>query len=96
MADRVVGILTVYLHIPGARSLKDRRRAVRSVKDRLRAQFNVAVAEVGPLELWQRADLSVCSVANDRAYVEGLLNKVASFVRLDSKVELLRTESEFV
>ena len=92
----VVGILSVRLLIPGAHSLKDRRRALRSVKDRLRVKFNVSVAEVDDHEFWQRAVLGVCAVGNDRAYVEGLLDQVATLVRRDRHVELLGTEKEFV
>ena len=91
-----VGILSLRLLIPGARSLKDRRRALRSIKDRLRNRFNVSVAEVDDPQRWQSAELGVCAVGNDRGYVEGLLDEVVSLVRRDRHVELLRSEKEFV
>lgn len=92
----VVGVLTLRLLIPGAHSLKDRRRGLRSVKDRLKVRFNVSVAEVDDLAYWQRAVLGVCAVGNDRAYVEGQLDKVVALVRADRHVELLKCEREFV
>ena len=63
----VVGHLSIELHIPGARSLKDKRMVLRGVKDRIR-KFNVAVAEVEHHDLWQRAGLSVVTVSNDEKH----------------------------
>jgi hypothetical protein len=92
----IVGVLTVRLHIPGARSLKDRRRAVRSVKDRLRSRFNVSVAEIGAHDIWQTADVAVCGVGNDRAVVEKLLLRILDMMRSDHRVELMRHDLDFV
>jgi uncharacterized protein YlxP (DUF503 family) len=65
-----VGLLEIDLHIPYAQSLKDKRMAVRSVKDRLRKRFNVSVAEVNHQELWQRAEIGVVSIGPDPTYLE--------------------------
>ena len=91
-----VGVLSLHLFIPGAHSLKDRRRALRSIKDRLRTQFNVSVAEVDQQEYWQSAVFGVCAVGCDRAYVEGQLSEVVAVVNRDRHVELIRCEQEFV
>ena len=60
----VIALLTVELHVPGARSLKDKRMVLRRVKDRLK-KFNVAVSEVEYHDLWQRAALAVVTVTPD-------------------------------
>jgi len=91
----VVGVLTLHLRIPGAHSLKEKRRGLRSVKDRLRVGFNVSVAEVDGMDTWQRAVLGVCAVGNDRAYVEGQLDRVVGMVRVDRHVEMVTCEKEF-
>ena len=49
-----IGLLTLEIHISDARSLKDKRQVLRSLKDRLRAHFNVAVSELEHQEAWQR------------------------------------------
>ncbi len=72
----VVGLLTLEVHLPYAQSLKDKRQVLRSLKDRLRSHFNVAVAEVDHQELWQRATIGVVSVSNEQAYVSRLLENV--------------------
>ena len=71
-----VGVMRLILEIPGARSLKDKRQAVRSVKDRLRNTFNVAVAEIDSTDLWQRATIGVVSISDSRDYLEGLMQNV--------------------
>jgi uncharacterized protein YlxP (DUF503 family) len=71
-----IAYLTLELRIEGAHSLKDKRQAVRSVKDRLRNTFNVSVAEIDATELWQRATIGVVSISDSRDYLEGLMNNV--------------------
>jgi uncharacterized protein YlxP (DUF503 family) len=68
-----VALLELDLHIPYAQSLKDKRMAVRSLKDRLRKRFNVSVAEVNHQDLWQRAGVGVVSVGPDATYLENQL-----------------------
>lgn len=73
-----IGVARVVLQIPGARSLKDRRRVVKSIKDRVRARLSVSVAEVGDLERYQVATLGVCTVANEAARCSEVLSHAAS------------------
>jgi len=61
-----------------AHSLKDKRQVTRSLKDRLRASFNIAVAEVEVTDLWQRATIAIVGVSESRDYLEGLMKKVES------------------
>ncbi len=71
-----VGLLTLEIHIPDAQSLKDKRQVLRSLKDRLRNKFNVAVAELDHQDVWQRAVVGVVSVSADTAYLEQALQAV--------------------
>ncbi len=72
----MIAYLTLEVRIEGAHSLKDKRQVVRSVKDGLRAHFNVAVAELDATDAWQRATLGVVSVSHSRDYLTGLMHKV--------------------
>jgi len=71
-----VALLTLELHIEHAQSLKDKRQVVRSLKDRLRAKFNVAVAELDATSLWNRATIGVAGVSDSRDYLDGLMKNV--------------------
>jgi len=72
----MIAFLTLELNIELARSLKDKRQVVRSVKDRLRAAFNVSVAELGSSGLWNRATIGVVSISDSHDYLDGLMKKV--------------------
>lgn len=76
----VVGIVRVDLHLPGARSLKDKRQVVRSMKERIRERVHASVAEVEFQDLWQRAALGIAVVAEDGAQVHELLNSARHIV----------------
>jgi uncharacterized protein YlxP (DUF503 family) len=75
-----VGILRLTLYLPDPGSLKSKRHLLRSAIDRVKARFNVSIAEVGANDLWQRSVLGVAAVGNDRAFVNETLDKVADFV----------------
>jgi uncharacterized protein YlxP (DUF503 family) len=92
----VVGIVSLRFVIPGSHSLKDKRRRLRAVKDRLRAQFNLSIAEVDAQDVWQTAVLGLSAVGTDRAYVEGLLDQAIQMVRRQRDVTLVSVEKEFV
>ena len=75
----VVGLLSLELHFPGARSLKDKRAVLRSVKDRLR-RLNVAFAEVDHHDLLQRSSLAVAAVGSEQHLVQRSLSGVVAEV----------------
>lgn len=75
----VVGLLSLELHFPGARSLKDKRAVLRSVKDRLR-RLNVACAEVDHHDLLQRSSLAVAAVGSEQQLVQRSLAGVVAEV----------------
>jgi uncharacterized protein YlxP (DUF503 family) len=71
-----IGLLQLDIHIPYAHSLKDKRMALRSLKDRLRKHFNVAISELDHQDLWQRAAVGIVSIGPDPGYLETQLNLV--------------------
>ena len=74
--DMPIGLLTLEIHIRDAQSLKDKRQVLRSLKDRLRAHFNVAVAELDFEDTWQRSVVGVVTLSNEEHHVEEALQKV--------------------
>jgi uncharacterized protein len=71
-----VGLLTLELYLAEAQSLKDKRQVLRSLKDRLRQHFNVAVAELDFQDTWQRSVVGVVTLSNEEQHVEEALQKV--------------------
>lgn len=90
----VVGVLRLTLSIPGARSLKDKRQVVRKIVDRVRARYNVSIAEVGENDSWQRALLGVTVVANDHSFVNQVLDKLVRDVEGSGLILLSARELE--
>jgi len=71
-----VGVLTLEIQIPYAHSLKEKRAVLRKIKDRLRARFNVAVAELDHQDVWQRATLGVVSISDSQKLLESVFHQV--------------------
>ncbi len=92
----IVGLCTVELFIPNGHSLKGKRQVLLSVKDRLREKFNVSVAEVGAQDLWQKAVLGIACVANDRAYVNQVLDQVLNLIGREPAMEVVRSQIEWL
>ena len=91
-----VGVLQLELSITDAMSLKDKRRVVLSLKDRIAHGHNVSIAEVGALDEHRRSILGVAMVSNDSRDVEGALSKLVDFVRTVPQVTLLDYQIEML
>jgi uncharacterized protein YlxP (DUF503 family) len=91
-----VGVLQMELGIGDAMSLKDKRRVIKSLKDRIAHGHNVSIAEVGALDEHRRSIMGVAMVANDHAYVEGALSKLVDFVKGVRDVELIDYQVDFL
>ena len=76
----VVGICKLTLMIPACRSLKEKRRALRRIKDRTAGTFGITVSEVGLNDVWQRAELGFAAVGNDRRHIESIMAKAQDFI----------------
>jgi uncharacterized protein len=92
----VIGLLTLDLHFPGARSLKDKRQVLRGLEQRIRNRFNVSIAEVEHQDLWQRARLAVVSVNTDHAHLEATLSSVAGAAGSTRDALLVDSQTEFL
>jgi uncharacterized protein YlxP (DUF503 family) len=83
-----IGVLQLELSIGDAMSLKDKRRVIKSLKDRIAHGHNVSIAEVGALDEHRRSIIGVAMVSNDSRYVRGALDKLVDFVRKVPQVDL--------
>jgi uncharacterized protein YlxP (DUF503 family) len=71
-----IGVLTLEIRIEDAHSLKDKRHVVKSLKDRLRGKFNVAVSEIDFHDLWQRSVVAAVTVSTEQQHAEQVLHLV--------------------
>lgn len=89
-----VGICYIEFEINGARSLKEKRRVVKSLKDRLRNRFNISIAETGNQDLWQRGELGFTCISSDHQYVDGLMASVIRHLEMDGRINILDISTE--
>lgn len=92
----VVGVLQIEVEIPEALTLKDKRRVIKSLKDRIAHGRNVSVAEVAGLDEYQRSVIGLAMVSNDTRYVQGALDLVVDLVRKTPQVNLLDWQVDFL
>jgi uncharacterized protein YlxP (DUF503 family) len=91
-----IGVLRLVFQIPGAASLTDRRRVVKSFKDRVRARFPVSIAEVGDLSRWQVATLGVAIVSGEAARCSEVLSAVSRAAEQANDAVLADVATEIV
>jgi len=92
-----IGACIVTLQLPASRSLKDKRQVVRSLTERLRRRFNVAIAEVEEQEVWQTAVLGLTVVSNDAGHAARQLDTILAAIeetrldadRIDRHIDIL-------
>ncbi|WP_224365118.1 DUF503 domain-containing protein [Hyalangium versicolor] len=89
-----VARLTLQIHESG--SLKAKRQVLRRVTERVKARFNVAVAEVEDQDLWQKATIALAVVGNERAHVDEQMEKIIHFVEEMYVAPLLTREKEIL
>lgn len=92
----VIGVCQLDFRIPENQSLKGKRHVIRKMIDRVKHQFNVSISEVGDNDLWQRGQIGICTVGNDRRHINSSLDKVIDFIEKMNLVEMVGTEMEII
>jgi len=92
----VVGTLKVEFLLFDNRSLKGKRKVVRSMVDKVKSKFNASVAEVGANDKWQKIELGVSTVGNDRRHVDSSLNHILDFLESLCLAQIVDTEIDII
>ena len=95
-ADVYILLLIFELRISYAQSLKDKRRVIKGLKDRLSSRFNISIAELGQLDNWNQSILGVVLIANDRKYLDGQASLIESMVLEVRDIELVTVSKEWL
>ncbi len=91
----IIGYLYIEFYLPWSHSLKEKRKFLSSLKNRIRRHYNVSIAEVDFQSLWQRAGVAMVSIASDRSTIEGVFERIMKEAsRLDAQI--LKEEVEFL
>ncbi len=77
-------------------SLKEKRKVIRSIIDKLSHRFNISIAETGFQDNLRRAEIGIAVVSNEVKYLEGLLEKIVYFVEMNDHVDIVEVYKEIV
>jgi uncharacterized protein YlxP (DUF503 family) len=91
-----VGHLQVGLHLPACHSLKDKRAVIKPILEGARRRFQVAAAEVGFQDKWQRAELGFAAVSGESGHVKEILDAVERFVWTFPEIEVTESTAGWV
>jgi len=91
-----IGALKIDLEITDSTSLKDKRMVIKSMKDRLRKQFNISIAEIDENDKWQRSTLGISSASNDKQFLEMMFNKIIDYIENEKSVIVLDVNMEIL
>ena len=93
------GQIKFFLH--GNRSLKDKRKIIKSMRDRVKNKFNVSISEIGDQDEWQSLQIGIAAVSSDSQYLDGLMTQVVEFIdnmhlaeMTDCKIEFMKMRSK--
>lgn len=92
----IVGKLEVELFFGECQTLKDKRRVLKSIIQRIKGKFNVSIAEVGGQDTWQRSVLGIVCVSNETAQVQSILSNVTNFLELHQQARVINIKTEIL
>ncbi|MBM7622621.1 DUF503 domain-containing protein [Sporohalobacter salinus] len=92
----MIGCCTVEIRIPMSNTLKYKRGIIKSMSERLKNQFNIAVAEVDKNDNLKLATIGIVTISNDNKYIDQLLSKVVKFIEKEREIQLVDYSIEFI
>jgi uncharacterized protein YlxP (DUF503 family) len=91
----IIGLLTLEIYIPYSHSLKEKRKSLNKIKDRVKNKFNVAFAELDFLNKWQRTKIGLVTINTQKNMIEKIFHKVILEIEENIEGEILKKEIHF-
>lgn len=92
----IVGILKVLILVSESNSLKEKRMVLRSLKNKLKNNFNVSVTEIGDQDKWQKSTLALSTVGTQKASLNSLISNIINYLEDNKQIQLLDYEMEMI
>jgi len=92
----LIGICQIDLYLPNSHSLKDKRNLLKSIKLRIRHNYNVSVSEIDNFELWKNTTLGIACIGNEKKYLNKVLNGIIIFLEKQNSVQLTKFEINLI
>lgn len=91
-----IGTLKFEIIIPGSTSLKDKRRVVQSLQNKIKSKFNVSIAEIDYQDKWQRTSIGLCFVNSERREIENICEKIKKIIFDNADVLVINELCEII
>lgn len=91
-----IGVIKVCLHLSEPQSLKDKRRIIKGLTDRIKNKFNLAVAETGRMDSWNNSELGIVCISNEASHVDSMLSRAINYIESQGTVELTFVQTEII
>lgn len=91
-----IGVLRIELYIGGSFSLKDKRRIIKSLIERIKNKFNVSAAETGKMDNWNYSQLGISCVSNEAGHCDSMLNSVINFIENNGDCQIVDISTEIL
>jgi len=92
MGDRMIKACQIEIYIYDSNCLKDKRRTLKSIMDRLKIRYNISIAETDYNEKWNRSVITFAVVSNSNQHLEKIVSKVLKSIENDTRIEILNSE----
>ncbi len=90
----ITGIFSFEIYLPYSRSLKDKRKVINKIKDKIK-KYNVSIAEIDYLELWQRSKFGIAMISNDKKIIDKTFNQIKNTIENGIGFELLNIDQTY-
>lgn len=91
-----LGILTVEVYLNNSGSLKEKRMVLKSLKDKLRNNFNISIAELDEQDKWQKAILGIVVIGNKRIFLNQQLSSILEYINKFNSLEIVNHQIELL
>lgn len=92
----IIGVLKVWLYSGEPQSLKDKRRIVKSLIEKLKNKFNISVAETGALDSWNKCEIGVTCISNEASHIDSMMSSVINFIEYNGWLEITDYSTEII
>jgi len=91
----IVGVMQFEIYMHSSRSLKDKRRIIRSLTEKIKSKFqNLSISEIGSHNLWKKSEIAVAIVSNDAQFVNSNLDHVLNYLKNNGSFEIVTSNIE--
>jgi uncharacterized protein len=90
-----IAYCSIELHFPVCQSLKDKRMILKGLKDRLKKQFNIALAEEDYANLWQRSRIGIVTLSSDKQAIINIFDKIMEHIEQNGSIQMTNSRVEY-